>query len=236
METKVKKTKNIHENHRQRLFDTIEKIGLENVNDYLALEFILTYIIPRKDTNPIAHRLLDEFGSVSNVFDANFETLMQVEGVGSRSAKLITLIPQIFHRYTQDKAKNVKFLKIVKDMIDYCKSFLYNKSLEEIYVICLNENYKILATKFLAKGTLNYVNIGQKDFFNIILNTKGTKRVILTHCHPDGSCAPSVSDESSTVKLIDMCQNIGVELIDHLIVGKDGVFSIIKRQKYLEEK
>lgn len=236
MEEKVKKTKNIHENHRQRLYNTVEQIGLENVNDYLALEFILTYVVPRKDTNPLSHRLIDEFGSISNVLDANPESLMQVEGVGERTAKIIALIPQIFHRYTQDKAKNVKFLKTVNDMISYCKSFLHNKTLEEIYLICLNENYKVLATKFLAKGTLNYVNIEQKNFYHIVINTKGTKRVILTHCHPDGSCLPSSADENSTIKMIDMCQNIGVEFIDHLIVGKDGVYSIINRVKHLEEK
>ena len=96
---------NLHENHRARVIKRFEHEGLKTFADHNVLELLLFYSIPQKDTNDIAHRLLDEFGSLSAVFDAPKDVLMNVVGVGENTATLIKLMPELFSRYEQDKTK-----------------------------------------------------------------------------------------------------------------------------------
>ena len=99
-------SRNLHENHRARVRKRFEHEGLKTFADHNVLELLLFYSIPQKDTNDIAHRLLDEFGSLSAVFDAPKDVLMNVVGVGENTATLIKLMPELFSRYEQDKIKN----------------------------------------------------------------------------------------------------------------------------------
>lgn len=99
-------SRNLHENHRARVRKRFEDEGLKTFADHNVLELLLFYSIPQKDTNDIAHRLLDEFGSLSAVFDAPKDVLMNVVGVGENTATLIKLMPELFSRYEQDKIKN----------------------------------------------------------------------------------------------------------------------------------
>ena len=88
--TKVNNEKCVHDGHRKRLLDTVNAVGLIGLSDIQALEFILFFIIPRGDVNPLAHRLLDRFKNVPTVLDASVEDLMEVKGVGETAAKRYT--------------------------------------------------------------------------------------------------------------------------------------------------
>ena len=88
--------KNIHAGHRGRLLDTVCNAGIETLSSVQAMEFILTYIFPRGDVNPLAHRLLDKFGNIASVLDAEESELMTVRGIGERAAKLIRQLTEIF--------------------------------------------------------------------------------------------------------------------------------------------
>lgn len=108
-------SRNLHENHRARVRKRFEHEGLKTFADHNVLELLLFYSIPQKDTNDIAHRLLDEFGSLSAVFDAPKDVLMNVVGVGENTATLIKLMPELFSRYEQDKIKTkVLFLILLR--------------------------------------------------------------------------------------------------------------------------
>ena len=226
-----KSNTDLHTNHRKRLLDTISQIGFENVNEYVALEFILTYIIPRKDTNPLAHLLINEFGSVPAVLDATVEQLKNIDGLNERSAKLITMIPQIVNRYCFEREENKKYLTTYKDIADFYTKFMQNKSSEEFYLTCLDDKYKILNHKKIAQGELTSINLRPQDVASMIVNTKNTTKIIISHCHPDGLCSPSNTDMISTNKIIDISKLLGVKFVDHIIVGKDGCysFSLLKK-------
>lgn len=88
--------KNPHINHRRRLYALTEKIGIDNLTDIQAMELLLTYIIPRKDTNEIAHALLDEFGTFAGVLDAPISALEKISGVGHRTAQMISFMKGSF--------------------------------------------------------------------------------------------------------------------------------------------
>ena len=95
--------KNIHAGHRSRLLQTVVTAGLENISSVQAMEFILTYIFPRGDVNPIAHRLLDKFGSIGGVLDANVTDLMTINGIGERAAQMLSQLTEVFFLYTTCK-------------------------------------------------------------------------------------------------------------------------------------
>ena len=102
--SKPKKEKtNVHEGHRQRIRERFLKEGLENFHDHNILELLLFHSIPVKDTNEEAHALINRFGSLSEVFDADYEELCKVKGIGERSALLIKLMPELFREYEKDK-------------------------------------------------------------------------------------------------------------------------------------
>ena len=227
---KTSKKYNIHENHRQRLLDTIFKSGIENVSDVVAMEFILTLIIHRKDVNPLAHELINKFGSLSNVLDADYIALSNIKGLGERSSKLLTLIPKIFYRYKLDKTKYKKSLKNQGEIFDYTESLFLNEQHERVYLICLDKKFNIILTKLLSIGGSTRVIIDPKEFNAVLVNSKADS-YILVHNHPNASCRPSEEDLLSTNHLRVITNYLNIRFIDHLIYGEDGLFSIERNSR-----
>ena len=92
-----------HDGHRKRLKARFVKSGLDDFEPHNVLELLLFYSIPRKDTNPIAHKLISRFGSLSGVFDAKPEELMKVDGITENTAVLISMVPQLARKYLKDE-------------------------------------------------------------------------------------------------------------------------------------
>ncbi len=230
----MEQKKNMHDKHRERLLNTIKEVGFEKLNDINALEFVLTLIIPRKDTNPLAHALLDQFGSFSRVLDADYSQLVHVFGLGERSATLLKLFPEIFRRYQIDKLGKNPLINTLGDMISYFKPRLENKLKEEFIVVGLNNKGRVVAEKTVSVGGKNSVAIDKKDLSLFILN-KHISSVIFAHNHPGADPRPSKADVETTEALRDFLNLNNVRLEDHIIVGEDSIFSM-KMLEYIEEK
>lgn len=230
----MEQKKNMHDKHRERLLNTIKEVGFEKLNDINALEFVLTLIIPRKDTNPLAHALLDQFGSFSRVLDADYSQLVHVFGLGERSATLLKLFPEIFRRYQIDKLGKNPLINTLGDMISYFKPRLENKLKEEFIVVGLNNKGRVVAEKTVSVGGKNSVAIDKKDLSLFILN-KHISSVIFAHNHPGADPRPSKADVETTESLRDFLNLNNVRLEDHIIVGEDSIFSM-KMLEYIEEK
>lgn len=221
-----------HSHHRQRLNQTVLDLGLENANVYIAMEFILTYVLPRKDVNPVAHRLIDFFGNISAVLDATPEQLRQVKGMGKISSTKLALMKSIFNLYTIDKQKNVKNLKTPGQYISYCKTFLANKPNEELYLICLDKNYKILTTKLLSRGTVNQVTIDATDLMREVVLNPNAHILIFAHSHPNNNCLPSKEDLIAYDRILDILKPFHYEVCDHVIVSGNGCYSMKDKKIY----
>ena len=230
----MEQKKNMHDKHRERLLNTIKEVGFEKLNDINALEFVLTLIIPRKDTNPLAHALLDQFGSFSRVLDADYSQLVHVFGLGERSATLLKLFPEIFRRYQIDKLGKNPLINTLGDMISYFKPRLENKLKEEFIVVGLNNKGRVVAEKTVSVGGKKNVAIENKDLSLFILN-KHISSVIFAHNHPGADPRPSKADVETTEALRDFLNLNNVRLEDHIIVGEDSIFSM-KMLEYIEEK
>lgn len=215
-----------HSNHRQRLYNTVQTVGLDKANSYIALEFILTYVLPRVDTNPIAHKLIDKFGDIGAVLDAPQEELEKIEGMGPNSARLLSMMPQIFERYLQEKQRRTCILSSPDALVKYCKTLLGNKPNEELYAICLNRAYKVLRTEFLAKGTVNELLLSMQEFLRKMISIKNNCYVVLTHSHPDNNCQPSREDRIATTRFNDHLESVGLKLLEHIIIGPNGYYAL----------
>ena len=221
----AEKEKNLHEKHRERLRKTFRDEGLSALTNIQALELLLTYAIPRRDTNPDAHRLLDRFHDFRGVLEADYHELLQVEGIGPESALLITLLTEMNRRYLRTKRTAGKKLESSDDACEYVKNLFRYERVEEVYMLCLDNDNRVLSEHRLGAGAVNHVGLPVREMVEIALREKAA-RVILTHNHITDFAVPSSADVESTKKVYHGLRLIGVELADHIIVADDDAVSM----------
>ena len=235
---KVDENKCIHSGHRERLFNLAFDVGLDKLTKIQVLETILCYVFPRGDVNPLAHRLLDHFGSLSAVLEADIQDLERIKGMGKTSAKKLHLLNEINLVYALDKMKENPKFETYADIYDYVENLLRFKSVEELYFIAIGANRTCINTKLFTRGSINMVGISMNDLILYLASTKAHS-LIIVHNHPNGNCKPSVQDEKAFEKLKTMTEMANCQLLDCLIVGTDGLYSMDNKsiaRVYLNEK
>ena len=226
------KAENPHQGHRRRLREQFLRNGLESMSPHQALELLLFYSIPQMDTNVLAHELIKRFGSLAGVFNASFEELISVPNVGAYTACLIKLIPQMYIMYAKSSLDGTP----VKSMKELCKmsmAFFYGTSVEETRMICIDEGNTMRVNVKLATGTSSSVRIELRRVVEIAINT-GCNKCVLVHNHPGASSMPSIEDEHSTKEIKKLLGLLGITLIDHIIVGNDGVRTVLSGEMSID--
>lgn len=215
----------IHDGHRERTRRRFSEHGLENFDDHTVLELLLFYARPRGDTNPLAHALLDRFGSLAAVFDAPKEELCRVPGIGKSTAALIKLIPQVSRRYQMSKSNIDGIITSSHQAGEYLTARFYGERDEVVYLLCLDAKGKILACKFMGRGSVNSANISIRKLVEAALLYNATS-VVLAHNHTSGIALPSREDELTTRKVEAALDAVDIALIDHIIVADDDFVSM----------
>ena len=232
--SKPKKEKtNVHEGHRQRIRERFLKEGLENFHDHNILELLLFHSIPVKDTNEEAHALINRFGSLSEVFDADYEELCKVKGIGERSALLIKLMPELFREYEKDKLNRDEVRLNSSELVaKYVASHFKGLTQEELWLLCLDINCKVLRFDKISEGTINATMINNRKITECAVFSNAAS-VILVHNHPSGITAPSSKDIDATIDMANTLESVGIRLNDHIIIGHgDDYFSFRKSEKW----
>lgn len=214
----------LHDGHRQRKKQQFLRRGLESFADHEVLELLLFYAIPRCDTNETAHRLLEKFGSLKNVFYAPMEELQKVEGVGENAAVLIRLLPALQHRISmREKAERV--LNSVESAGKFFSRLLKEERREVLYQVCLDAKGKVLNYKRLSSGTVSMASVSVREVVENALHTDASV-VILGHNHPSGIALPSEEDRQITIQIQKALAAMGIRLADHIIVADDDFVSM----------
>lgn len=216
---------NIHEGHRKRMKERFMKSGLDDFAPHNVLEFLLFYSIPRGDTNPIAHRLIDAFGSLSGVFDATPEELMKVSGVGESTAILISMIPQMARKYLEDKADAVNVMGGCGDIGAYFLPKFVGRTNEALMMVSIDNKNKVISCSVVAEGTVDSAKVSRRKVMEEAMKVKAT-RVILAHNHPRGVAVPSAEDVAMTREIGRLFAQVGIELVDHIIIADDDYVSM----------
>lgn len=231
MSQETVKKENVHKNHRARMRQTIKKTGVENIPDINLLEYLLFYSIPRKDTNEIAHNLLDTFGSLSGVLNASYEQLLEVEGMGENSALLISLIPGISRRYVESGEKKRINLSEPEEAAEYLRTKYFGAKKEIFYMLCLDATGNLLNCCKLGEGIPENVLIDKRQALEAAFRSKADT-VIFAHNHPNGIAAPSKDDIDMTGDFIGIFRKVGIRVADHIIIAGNDYLSLASLQKY----
>lgn len=224
--------KNPHSGHRARLKKRFAENGLSGFEDHNALELLLFYAVPQMDTNVLAHRLIDEFGSVSAVFDAPIEALRQVKGVGENTAVLLKLIPEICSFYEWDKVKKSGTVLNTAELAGkYFLSCFIGETIEKLRVVCMDSKCKVKKMLIVSEGDLNFTDVNIRKIVRSVLNSNSSS-IILAHNHPSGVAAPSAADIEVTRNLIITLKKLDIRVNDHIIIGGNEYFSMARSNKF----
>nr|VFJ46604.1 MAG: DNA repair protein RadC [Candidatus Kentron sp. DK]VFJ46757.1 MAG: DNA repair protein RadC [Candidatus Kentron sp. DK] len=219
---------NPHQGHRERLRRRFLAEGLENFEDHQVLELLLFQSFPRKDTNPIAHRLLQRFGSLSGVLEADPADLAAVEEVGERTAVFLSLIPAVTRRYFHDRVtRNRPRLDNPDRVAEYFIPLMAGRPEEVFYVLCLDTQCRPLYLALLGEGTVKGAYVHPRHVVETAIRHRAAS-VILAHNHPGGSSRPSSLDKNFTYRLIQALGAIDIKVLDHVIVAGEDVYSFAR--------
>ena len=226
--TKQEKKQNkdaIHSGHRQRFRDRYVKTSLDGFEDHEALELLLYYAIPRQNVNPLAHNLIDHFGSLHNVFEAPIEELKEVDGIGENTAILINLVLSLGRKYEISRVKEIKIIDSTAKAGQYLIPHLSAQRDEVVYMLCLDSKYKVLSCKMLFQGTVNSATINIRKIVENALAFNAVS-VIIAHNHLSGIKTPSKQDIESTRQISNALSALDINFTDHIIIVGDQYVSM----------
>lgn len=221
----------IHDDHRQRVRQRFLESGLGSFNDIQVLELLLFYCIPRRDTNPIAHALLDHFGSFSQVMEAPVEELKKVNGMGEHSAVFLRLVTEVGRYYQVDKAKQVKILPTIEDCGRYLIPHFHGRRNETVLLLCMDAKCKVICCKEIGEGSVNSAGVPIRRIVETALGVTATT-VVLAHNHPSGLALPSGEDIETTHRVAAALNAVEIQLADHIVVADDDFVSIAQSGYY----
>ena len=201
----------IHDGHREKMRQRFMTGGLDAFADHEILELLLYYAIPRRDTNPIAHALMERYGSLPAVLAAPMEDLKRTEGIGESAAVLLHLVPQVCRRARLAQVGEDQVLNSSERAGAYLLECFDGESREVIYQLCLDRKGKLLACKRLGEGSVASADLDVRRLVENAILT-GASAVILAHNHPSGVALPSDGDYTATMRVRAALNAIGIEL------------------------
>ncbi len=222
------KEKGLHDGHRERVRKRFMENGLDGFFDHQVLELMLFYCIPRKDTNDMAHILLNKFGSFSAVLDAPFESLLDC-GISSNAAVFIKLIPSLCSRYYQDSyhQKNDDS----KSMEEFILPHFIGQNEEQLFLVLLDAKGKRVFSYVVSRGTKSEASVNIQKIVQLGVQHDASCAIV-AHNHPNGVNLPSKNDIDMTLRLQRALRNVGIVLFDHYIITGMECHSIFHMKKY----
>lgn len=214
--------KELHANHRQRMHRRFaQQVGFSGFAEHEVLEYILYLAIPRKDTNPLAHRLIDRFGSLCQVLEASEADILTVEGAGPAVARLLTTMHAANRYYSQNRARAPRAFQDLEEVAAYLIPQFYGAVTEQVYVLFLDDRNCPIKLQKVTEGTVNEAAMARTQIARLAVQCHATQAV-LAHNHPAGAALPSPADLQFTRELSNALASLGIRFLDHIIVDKEG--------------
>ena len=216
----------MHENHRDRTKKRFLMESLENFEPHNILELLLFYSIPQKDTNEIAHLLIERFGSLSGVFDAPFEDLVRVPGIKEHSATLIKMIPELSRKYMLEKNQKTESLSDMDKIGNYLVNYYIGINIETVVLLLLDNKFNVIELVKIHEGSVNSSAITMRRLLETAL-FKRASMAVLAHNHPSGVAIPSSDDIFTTREVKRAFDLLEINLLGHIIVARDSFVDIM---------
>lgn len=222
----------VHDGHRERIRKQYIKEGIsEHMPPHKLLEILLFYSVPRRDTNELAHRLIETFGSFSAVLDAPIEDLVKVQGITENSAFLLKAILPAARIYLKDRENGKSSVAGKDDAAEYLSHRFFGCTVETVYLLCLDNKGRILSCPKLSEGDIISVGVSPRTVIEQALKYHATA-VMLAHNHPKGFALPSKADIRMTIDIGKALGAINVQFLDHIIVADGDYISMAQSKDY----
>jgi DNA repair protein RadC len=211
----------MHEGHRHRLYEKLKKDALE---DHEWLEALLFNALPRRNTNDLAHTLIQRFGSSYEVVNASVEELQSVPGVGLSIAAYLRNVGRLLqiHHKKQEFTYQGKFNP--RDFLPFVKQVYKDTIYEVLELYLLDGEGRIIKKRGFSIESIARVTVVPEELSEFLLE-KGASGVVMVHNHPFGEATPSGADDEMTKNCQMLCSMHNRLLCEHVICAKDGIFS-----------
>ena len=220
-----------HSGHRKRLRKRAQTEGISRFEPHNLLELLMFYTIPRADTNETAHRLLDTFGSFSNVLDASPQDLMRVHGVGAETAWFLHMLPQIFRVYLQDKQVAPRRTENLEEVAQTLLPMYVGLKTEVLYMVCIQPGNTIGRCIEIAEGTGTQVAMRARRIVNEAI-LAGCVGVVLAHNHPSGLAKASNADYAATAHIANALNAVDIPLLEHFVFANDRFVALSEDARF----
>lgn len=214
-----------NDGHRSRLRERFWETGLESFQEHEVLELLLFYAIPYRDTNALAHRLINEFGSLAAVCDAPMEKLTSFPGIGDHAATLLNFVSPLTRRYLASFQGHDAPLNSTQALGQFLQARFCGLRTEVVYLLCMDAKYKPLQCSRVGNSGLSFAHVDLRQAIEMALKCKATF-VVLGHNHPSGIALPSEADLTTTKVFQEQFASLGIRLVDHLIFAEDDFVSL----------
>ena len=211
--------------HRERLRDRFREAGPDALSDYELLELLLFRAMPRRDVKPLAKSLLAKFGSFAEVISAPERRLVEVKGLGAAGVTELKIVQAAAGQLARGEVKRRTVLSSWSLVLDYCRTTMAFADKEKFRILFLDKRNQLIADEEQQSGTVDHTPVYPREVVKRALELSATA-LVLVHNHPSGDPSPSRADIEMTQQIIAVARPLGIEVHDHIIVGKDGHASL----------
>src|SRR5579871_6672855 len=211
--------------HRERLRERFRAAGSDAISDYELLELVLFRALVRRDVKPLAKSLIARFGSFGEVISAPWPLLAEIDGLGDAAITEFKVVEAAARRLARGEVRRRHVLSSWAAVLDYCRTAMAFAEKEQFRILFLDKRNQLIADEVQQIGTVDHTPVYPREVVKRALELSATA-LILVHNHPSGDPTPSRADVDMTKQIVDVARNLGIEVHDHIIVGKHGHASL----------
>jgi DNA repair protein RadC len=215
---------NPNSGHRARLLKRFEESGISALADYEIIELLLSYAIPRRDTKPIAKKLIGSYKTLRGVINAHPDELKSVEGIGPRAALIFPLVKEILSYCLKEKYQRQEVMAHRRDVEEFLLFQFGLKHDEYVAALFLDSGNHVLTTDVISEGTVNQCAVYPRRIIGQAVRC-GAASIIMAHNHPGGGKNPSEEDWQITERLFQIGKLMEIPLLDHILITGEEAFS-----------
>lgn len=207
--------------HRARLRKRLIEGGGDVLLDHEIIEYLLALAIPRRDTKPLAKKLLHEFGGIGGLLSADSEAIARNGGVGDGAVAALKIVQAAALRMLSDPIRNQPVLGSWQALLDYLRADLASLTIERVRILHLNARNMLIRDELMAEGSIDQAVVHVREVIRRAMDL-GSAAIILVHNHPSGDPSPSRADIQLTRDIIEAGRRLGIAVHDHIIIGANG--------------
>ena len=207
--------------HRARLRKRLIEGGPDALLDHEIIEYLLGLAIPRRDTKPLAKRLVAEFGGLPGLLAADAEAIARNGGLSETAVAALKIVQAAALRMLAGPIKNQPILGNWQALLDYLRADLAALTVERVRVLHLNSRNMLIRDELMAEGSIDQAVIHVREVIRRAMDL-GSAALILVHNHPSGDPSPSRADIQLTRDIAEAGRKLGITVHDHIIIGANG--------------